>query len=523
MAESTDPTTVLPNLYHPLDVNTQELRLLEICPSEVSSSPIQVKIFPRRFEDVRGQFIPFSYVWGDPIDTETIIINEIPRKIPKNLSLFLRQIRAFLPDILAEIPWEKPALFWADSICINQDDTEERNHQVRLMSSIYGTAPAVLSWLGHTEDSDLALDIPDACVRWLYACKERNPEWAGPGSWDPNFDGWMERCPQFWEFFEYFGETNPYWEALRTLLELPYWKRTWIFQEITLPAATFLMYGSALIKTPSLVALHIWLSEFAIRPASNFPFLGQGNYHKLLITLADQQRPTLALVPILGSLRASDPRDKIFGLLGVMDTQLVADYQKPVVQVYCEFVSAWMREVQDLNFLLDAYRMPHMQRSTGEPGLPSWAPDWGGTSWALNLARETPEFSRFWREEIFGNVKSEELEDPEVAHWEDGTDAFRWAWENHRAKIEHVQLESLYHLTRNVKFLTKSNYIGVASSAEVGDKVVVLGGCGAPMLLRPKDGHYEHIGPCFVLGLMGGKAKEMVDRGEAKLERFEIH
>ncbi|RSL59678.1 hypothetical protein CEP54_007170 [Fusarium duplospermum] len=131
-----------------------------------------------------------------------------------------------------------------------------------------------------------------------------------------------------------------------------------------------------------------------------------------------------------------------------------------------------------------------------------------------------PEFSRYWREEIFGDV---ELEGPDVANWQDGTEAIRWAWLNHRAELDSVQLQALYNFGCSLKFLTKNNCLGVASSPEVGDKVVVLAGCNTPVLLRPKDGHYEHIGPCFVLGLMDGEAKEMVDRGEAKLERFEIH
>lgn len=697
MAESTGPTTTATDLYHPLDADQHELRLLKICPSKDSDSPIQVKIFACRFEHVRGQFIPLSYVWGDPADTETVIVNGIPKEIPKNLVLFLQQVQALLPNILAEISWEKPALFWADALCINQDDKEERNHQVQFMRSIYGSAPVVLSWLGQAKDSHLATGLIEACVAWLDACEETDPEWTV--SWDPNCGGWMERHAEFWSFSGHGKKKNPYWEALGTLLDSPYWMRTWIFQEITLPADALLIYGSTLTRLSSLKAVVLWIARFICKVASDFPFLDQASCYALLLTvrftaisvassikiqattrerLAVQQRPTLVLVPELATLCASDPRDKIFGLLGVMDTQLVADYNKSVVQVYCEFVSAWMREMRNLNFLLHACRMPQKGASTGQPGLPSWAPDWAAISCALNarhdvvevlpighfflqrnlrasaglltgpayisqscriltttglvcdevdevysawkgpkgsfaigtgffnfikrhmhrstlggrdhsrrhifqvlfrtalhdssltnisvrlvhsdaakfqtwaicfllcLARSYmhscdplellsdglaaaflsrldiphgPEFSRFWREEIFGDVK---LEGPDMAHWEDAAEALQWAWENHRTELETIQLQLTSTLAHGVKFLTKDNYMGVASSAKVGDKVVVLAGCDAPVLLRPKDGHYEHIGPCFVIGLMDGEAKDMVDRGEAKLEKFDI-
>ncbi|KAI8676202.1 HET domain-containing protein [Fusarium sp. Ph1] len=700
MAESTAPTTAVPNLYHPLDADIHELRLIKIYPSEDSDSPIQVKIFPCRFEDVRGQFIPLSYVWGDPTDTEIIIINGVPRKIPNNLALFLQQVRVLLPCILAKISWDKPALFWADAICINQNDIEERNHQVQFMRSIYGSASVVLAWLGQAEDSHLAANIVDACVTWLNACKEKNPDLVNTWRQDPNCDGWMERYPDFWTFSGGVEKMNPHWTSIRKLLRSPYWRRTWIFQEIALPVDTLLIYGSTLIRLSSFEALLMWMMQFMRRAASDYPFLDPGNYQELQLALhlvvsgashwimtplgtrkrlTNQRRPTLALVPILAKLRASDPRDKIFGLLGVMDTHLVADYNKPIDQVYCEFVSAWIREAQDLNFLLEAYHMPPMEGSTGQPELPSWAPNWDaisrvldmrysmlsvfpighflgterpqaskhlpidpahmnpssriltatgvvcgeveeaypawkdsegelaigtsffdlvqrytdrsrleghgrsrrhilqilfrtilqdssllsmsvpllhsdetsfhawGISFLLCLARyyaancdppaqnfdylaaaflprlgipHGPEFSRFWREEIFGDV---ELGGADAAHWQDAGAAFRWVWETRRAELESIPGRLLSFFALSVKFITRDNYMGVASSAEVGDKVVVLAGCNVPVLLRPKGNHYEHISACYVVGFMDGEAKEMVDRGEAKLETFEIH
>ncbi|KAK2762898.1 heterokaryon incompatibility protein [Colletotrichum kahawae] len=52
-----------------------------------------------------------------------------------------------------------PRNIWIDSLCINQDDEEERSAQVALMPRIYAGAAGVLVYLGNaTSDSDLAMD-----------------------------------------------------------------------------------------------------------------------------------------------------------------------------------------------------------------------------------------------------------------------------------------------------------------------------------------------------------------------------
>jgi hypothetical protein len=48
---------------------------------------------------------------------------------------------------------------WIDAICINQDNREEKEHQIPLMAEIYSKALRVVVWLGEAEDdSDRALE-----------------------------------------------------------------------------------------------------------------------------------------------------------------------------------------------------------------------------------------------------------------------------------------------------------------------------------------------------------------------------
>ena len=58
-------------------------------------------------------------------------------------------------------------VLWADSVCINQTDVDERNRQVRLMAKVYATASRVLVWLGEDQPGDNAdVALEGVCRTW---------------------------------------------------------------------------------------------------------------------------------------------------------------------------------------------------------------------------------------------------------------------------------------------------------------------------------------------------------------------
>lgn len=58
------------------------------------------------------------------------------------------EIQPNLYDALLHLRTLTPAAYWIDALCINQEDVNERNDQVRMMSQIYSDAERVLIWLG---------------------------------------------------------------------------------------------------------------------------------------------------------------------------------------------------------------------------------------------------------------------------------------------------------------------------------------------------------------------------------------
>jgi hypothetical protein len=92
-----------------------------------------------------------SYCWGDRTVQPEIDLNGSSFFVGENLFYALKRLRAF--------EWGDIELtIWIDTICINQNDTIERNHQVSHMRRIYGPAREVLIWVGEeTENSHLGI------------------------------------------------------------------------------------------------------------------------------------------------------------------------------------------------------------------------------------------------------------------------------------------------------------------------------------------------------------------------------
>ena len=140
--------------YQPLEDG--EIRLLQLLPGrgrmrlEAKMETIQLK------DEKRHDFEALSYVWGGELKPEVIYVGGAPIRITASLSLFLHRLR--LPN--------QPRRLWADAVCINQVDTEEKGRQIALMAEIYTVAARVMVDLGEgTLDSSLAIELLDRSWR----------------------------------------------------------------------------------------------------------------------------------------------------------------------------------------------------------------------------------------------------------------------------------------------------------------------------------------------------------------------
>jgi hypothetical protein len=112
-------------------------------------------------------------------------------------------------------------LFWIDAICIDQENVQERNHQVSLMKDIYSKVrPGFLMISGWRVSDRVLLQASQVAV------------WLGPASANSNLAIKMTKMgPSFHK-----KGLLPMWtpdegKSLFELCSRSYWKRIWITQE----------------------------------------------------------------------------------------------------------------------------------------------------------------------------------------------------------------------------------------------------------------------------------------------------
>lgn len=265
-----------------------------------------------------------SYEWGTGLGDQErlpeIKIGDSELSITPNLDLALRHIR--LED--------KPRNVWADAVCINQYDDSEKGSQIQLMEDIYRTAKNVLVWLGlETEQSRFGMDI----LRY-FTNKDAS-------ALDPV---WERMPPDLCK------------AGLNDILGRSYFSRIWVMQEVALSQRTIILCGDLRFSwssDPQSQKYFIRMIKLAaISPAWEQMGLTEIDFSNLLYRLElQQQRGTPRprdIVDIAYDTRlqkATDRRDKIFGILGLCQDPVFRDlipinYDEDVYQVYRGFVEA---------------------------------------------------------------------------------------------------------------------------------------------------------------------------------------
>lgn len=188
-------------------------------------------------------YTAFSYCWGDPTDQTPVFCNGKLLYVPSSLWRLLswhipRESKNAYSQYDASKPenTQKPAVFWADAICINQHDTLEKNHQIPLMRTIYQNAMEVIAYAG---ESDSAL---------------------GAGvSMDP--------IAQARHGNRSVGTVD--WEAVKRFVSQPLFRRCWVIQEIILSRDITFCYGTMRILMSRIHDCTLALLENHVRPVNS--------------------------------------------------------------------------------------------------------------------------------------------------------------------------------------------------------------------------------------------------------------
>lgn len=255
-------------------------------------------------EDAEPDFSPkyeaLSYTWGTKDSPETAYVTESPSdelstlQIQQNLASGLRHLRHH----------DSPRTLWVDAVCINQHDIPERNTQVTRMTDIYRQAYRVVVWLGlESSNSKLAIRTLDYLGLQAETLKDNG---RGSSTNSSHRDWYRSRCE-----LPYNQAT---WQAILDMLNRPWFDRLWVTQEILLANHRAIMQcGHDEICWTRFRRGQVCISTKRTLPSREF------SDRALEVQIMMRYFPAYnfyALLRMAANRLCSDPRDKVYGLLG---------------------------------------------------------------------------------------------------------------------------------------------------------------------------------------------------------------
>ncbi|KAL2866449.1 heterokaryon incompatibility protein-domain-containing protein [Aspergillus lucknowensis] len=223
-------------------------------------------------------------------------------------------------------------LLWVDSLCIDHTRPEEKNRQVHILREIYSRAAQVLAYVGHkTADYSAAFRFLKEITAF------QPPSHNHPATLDKNVRS-----------------------SLQALLREPYFSRIWVLQETLMARDLKIVCGNFSARWPKkpFGGSHpdLDVPSWLFRDSKWYPFTGSD----LLDILVDASR-----------YKCSDPRDKVFALLGLMGEKYIGpEYHLPVENVYVGISAYLIKNCRTMNLFALA------GQTKKAFNLPSWVPDW---------------------------------------------------------------------------------------------------------------------------------------------------
>jgi hypothetical protein len=366
-----------PYKYRELELGN--IRLLKLKRKSLFSQPscelIEVSL------DKAPPFEAISYSWGlqapsIPIDVDGAVV--------------------LVTATIDELLWYRRSiftsyLFWIDGICINQKNLKEKNSQLPMMAKIYGQAVRVIVWLGAPE-SRKDTRIVRKMIRALV--------------WPETIISTVALLPSL------FGNEEEAFIAVGKLFSHPWFERIWIVQEVAAGKIVHVMYHGVCIEWEVLAAaanrlghntelkarlLRHNLSKAATSNTSDYKprrdtivnIVDQIHWPHLefLTNIRHSTQSNMALplsfhLVATRACKASDPKDKIFGLLGIagdgQELNFLPSYNDDVGQVFLKATAFVLSTKEWFLLLSTAGRGYDSWNGEKRPELmdelPSWVP-----------------------------------------------------------------------------------------------------------------------------------------------------
>lgn len=331
-------------------------------------------LIPEAVTPDREAYEALSYCWGDAAAQKIIECDGHPVHVTQSLHSALLQLRRGAFD--------GPRRIWADAICINQQDLEEKSQQVRMMGRIYRRASNVLVWLGPVtgklKGSAFSISQGALSQAWLdrlwhaflaYTANQETRTYMQLSKEEQNSYG-----------LDYYPSDRRWYELLE-LAGHPWFTRMWIVQEIALAQHADVICGECTISWEKFRQLYFFVFKtlgFGILQGTR---INPDHWLRLerLSRCADcvargDSQPLWTLLVNHRHAQASTPIDKVYALCGLAtdvqsgELDISIDYTRDYRFALIETTRAIIQRKQSIDIITCAGLAPDADQ-------PSWVPD----------------------------------------------------------------------------------------------------------------------------------------------------
>ncbi|KAL8868332.1 MAG: hypothetical protein Q9174_005063 [Haloplaca sp. 1 TL-2023] len=275
---------------------------------------------------------------------------------------------------------DQDRVIWVDSICIDQDNIPEKNHQVRLMGRIYRQAECVLIWLGEEEEDTASAFAFMRLLRDRIKLDQDETDWARDKA---RTQAYRDAVADVHNRFNIPTVDSPEFAALQRLLGCTWFTRAWTFQEAYLAREKSFCRGSYYLSGDGMwdvvrklhylyrcTQLNAYLRNIR---TGVLQLLGANHYERMNEEVVGKLK--ISMLSLLTERRGSnckDPRDLVFSLLGAAsnDLEIVPDYECPLETVFANSTADIIRTTGSLT-IFNQLTTEVLLRSG-----PTWVPDW---------------------------------------------------------------------------------------------------------------------------------------------------
>ncbi|KAF5577971.1 heterokaryon incompatibility protein [Fusarium pseudocircinatum] len=358
--------------YRSLKGETRTIRLIELSAGE-DGSPLE-GVIRHCSLDTDPTYHAISYVWGFDLKVYTIEVGfgDVKEAIRITPSLYsaLRRVREKTKSIM----------LWADAICIDQKNPEEKASQILLMPEIFKAAHSVIAWLG--EDSDESVNAINKLVHIAKASRSFSTGNLVSSTEAESYTLKAAGVP---------AHDDLHWHSINKLLSRRWFRRVWIVQELALARkAIFLCGKESLISWEDLhTAAGICVQEAQKETTGLMKDTVQNA--QVLLSLRDLKDkwnkipqgndkkglPLLWLFESFQHTQSTKRRDKLFAFLGLANDsdaqELRLNYDDTLEAIVLRYASVFVQRGHTLDLL---YRAEGLLSTR----FPSWIPDWTAVS-----------------------------------------------------------------------------------------------------------------------------------------------